>query len=40
MRAQPGEAGAASEQLAAAQAPSMKTMSNAKNLIPIKGFHG
>jgi hypothetical protein len=35
----PGGAGAASERLAAAQAPDMNTTSN-ENLIPIKGFHG
>jgi len=39
MRARPDEAGAASELLAAAQAPCMNTTSN-ENLIPIKGFRG
>jgi hypothetical protein len=39
MRAGPGEAGAASEQLAATLAPGMK-MTSTENLIPIKGFHG
>jgi hypothetical protein len=38
-RTRPGGAGAASERLAAAQTPGMKTTSS-ENLIPIKGFHG
>jgi hypothetical protein len=39
MRTRPGEAGAASEQLAAPLAAGMK-MNSTKNLIPIKGFRG